>query len=146
MNIAIHINETTILNIQTYGIIEKKISEPVVDGQKYNFDIYSFYFLVKSNMIIDELEGFDLIKHRRLYYKLFNIETENGNKYTLVRAITDDLEGAKEAIEKLMNNNHHKDYTIVNQNIELINIINLNEYFLGKFIDTEVDQGVLPFS
>ena len=146
MNISIQLNCATKVKIQTYNIMNTKIKEPIWDGYKHNFIIYSFYFIVKFEVKNDNLFSFDLFKENRLYYRYFKINTESENGYVIVRAISDDLIEIQEAIKKLKRIDCFKEFAIINQNIELSNTRNLDEYHFGKFLDTQIDKATLPFS
>ena len=59
MKISIEINKATTLHIETYKIIERDLFEPIYDGKKLNYKIYSFYYIVKLKDKLVAVHGTD---------------------------------------------------------------------------------------
>ena len=146
MNIIINLNSTTKIEIELFKIMEKKLKEPIFDGEKHNFEMFSFYYVIKHNVLDNRISNFDLFKSRRLFYREFEISLESGIKYQLIRAITDDYEVLKKFVSKLKSVDKQSDFTVVQNNLELSNLSEIDEYCLFKFLDAQIDTAVIPYT
>lgn len=64
----------------------------------------------------------------------------------LIRSVSDDITQVEDAIKKLNGTMNDESTTAISENIEITNLKELNEYNLGRFLDTQIDRAMLPIS
>lgn len=146
MIVSLHINSTTTIRFETYKVMERDLFEPIFDGKKYNFKIYSFYSLYKINEPTENLDPPDLKEFPRLYHKSLLLEPHTGEKYLLIRSVSDDIIQVEDAIRTINSTMNDESITVIIENINLTILKELDEYNLGRFLDTQVDRAMLPVS
>lgn len=146
MRISICINSVTTICFDTYKVLERELFEPIFDGNKFNFKTYTFYFLYKVIDVNDNFELPNLKEFPRLYHRSLLLEPDLGEKYMLIRSVSDDIIVVEDAIKKLKTRRDDQSFSVINNDIDLKGLRELDEYNLGRFLDTEIDRAMIPFS
>jgi len=146
LRIVIELNKATRVEIEPFSIFEREFIEPIFDGKKFNFITYSFYSFYKKDAKKRNLSGPDLSGFSRLFHRSFDFKLDSGDTYVLIRTVSDDLVEIEDAIEYLRKRYKNNHFSVIIHDIYLDKINPLDEYRLGKFLDTSIDKAMIPYS
>ena len=141
MNLKIRINSCTEIYFKILKVFEKEYEEPIWNGKELNYKTYSFYYLYKTTKKEKDEEISVFRDYKRLYTRTIEFESKSDDVIILVRCISDN----KSIIDKAISLLKLETINVLND-LELVDLNKIDEYRLGKFLDTDIDKAMIPIS